>query len=106
MEPEALVAENVGMHSRKARRTIRNIQKVSETGNAADLIVQTVLKKRQFKSKFEEASALCKIYPEMLELLPEQKRKFYDCEPHRMIYFEALSLLHVAYSGGFDTENL
>jgi hypothetical protein len=99
MNPDALITENVGWKSRKAKRTIRNIQTVEETGRNSGLIVKTILKHRRFKSKFEEASALCKIYPEMQELLPDKKRKFFDCEPHRMIYFEALSMLHVAYSG-------
>lgn len=97
--PEVVITENVGFRSRKAMRTIRSIHAVIETAEKSGVQLLTVFRVRRFKSKYEEAAALASIYPEMRELLPERKRKAFEAEPHRMLYFEALSMLHVAYHG-------
>jgi len=100
MHPEALVTEDVGFNSRKSKTTIRNIHAILDEGRNANLIVYPVLRKKRFKNKYEEAVALAKYHPDMVTYLPVQNRKCFDTEPRKLIYFEALSMAHVAY--GWD----
>ncbi|NOX40113.1 MAG: hypothetical protein GXP05_06260 [Alphaproteobacteria bacterium] len=96
MHPEALVVENVGFKSRKSQTTIRNIHAILDEGRDANLIVCPVLRKKRFKNKYEEAVALAKCHPEMVTYLPVRNRKCFDTEPRKLIYFEALSMAHLA----------
>jgi len=99
-EPEALVVENVGLRSRKSKRTIRNIHAIIDEGRKANLIVLTILRERQFRNKYDEAVALANQHPEMAKYLPARNRKCFDAEPRKLILFEALSMVHAAY--GWD----
>jgi len=96
MNPEALITENVGLSSRKSKNTIRVLHAIANEGRNANLIVLTIRRQRQFKNKYEEAMALAELYPEMAQCIPARKRKCFDCEPRKMIFFEALSLFHIA----------
>ena len=53
----------------------------------------TIERPREFANKYEEASALAELYPELRHEVPPARRSF-DHQPARLILFDALALAH------------
>ena len=98
LEPNVVVTENVGMASRKSPKTIRRIHAIARIAKAADLVDVIVIRRQEFKNKYEEADHLIQRFPQLKAWRPK-KRKMWMPEPRNTIYFEALSIALTAKEG-------
>lgn len=99
-KPTLVVIEDPNGKTRKQGRSLEILhalsQDLKENGRAHILID----KLHHYTNKYEEAVELAEGYPELKSELPE-KPKFYENEPPKMAYFEALSLI----DGAIRAEN-
>lgn len=91
-KPTFVVLEDPNGKTRKRGRSLEILHALSQDlkdSGQTHLLVDRV---HGYVNKYEEAAALAKAHPELKCELPE-KPKFYDNEPPRMAYFEALSMI-------------
>lgn len=91
LDAETVVTEKLDRNTRKGKNTIRIIRMIARIAEQADATDVAVVRVRRFKSKYDEAAALIKRFPQIAPFLPP-RRKPWQAEPRNMIYFEALSM--------------
>ncbi len=92
LKPDVVVSEKIDDDCRKGRKSRRLINTVTELAAHNFVLDVSVVRPRQFQTKYGEAEALAVQYPELKGRLPRKKRRFYDFEPRAMVLFEALAL--------------
>ncbi len=90
--PDIVVTEQCGAECRKGRRTKRLIEAVALIASHNPVLDVSIPRPRPYPTKFDEAAALAKRYPEVAGYVPARRRRFFDPEPRGMILFEALIL--------------
>jgi len=83
----------------KGQRTKALICAIAELASHNPVLDVSVPRPRSFPSKYEEAQALAKGYPELLGYLPKHRRRIFDFEPRSMVLFEALALADAVIKG-------
>ncbi|MFC1320520.1 MAG: hypothetical protein G8D88_19600 [gamma proteobacterium symbiont of Ctena orbiculata] len=102
LKPEVVVTEKLENALRKGDKTKAIIAAIARTADHNYLLDVSVERSHEFKSKYEEAVALAKRYPEVAAWVPK-KRRFFDNEPRNTVIFEALSLAEIVLRGKTDT---
>ena len=92
LKPDVVVTEKIAEGCRKGRKSRRLINAITELAAHNFVLDVSVVRPRQFQTKYEEAEALAEQYPELRGRLPKKKRRFYDFEPRSMVLFEGLAL--------------
>ena len=87
-KPDVVVTEKVGDRNDLVTSLKRSLVRTTAQNYVLDV---SVPRKHQYRSKYEEASALAGMHPEIKPWVPP-KRQFFGHEPHRMILFDALAL--------------
>ncbi len=99
LKPDVVVTEKIGKGCRKGDHAKALIRSITELASHNPVLDVSVSRPRQYPSKYEEAQALAKAYPESAGYLPKQKRRIFDFEPRRMVLFEALALADKVIKG-------
>lgn len=99
LKPDVFVTEKCGKGCRKGDRAKALIRSVAEIASHNPVLDVSVQRPRGFPSKYEEAQALAKEYPEIEGYLPKQRRRIFDFEPRSMVLFEALALADAVIKG-------
>ena len=89
--PEVVVTETINNQCAKGRNTIALIAAIEQIAHDAPVLNATVTKARAYRNKYEEASALVKLYPELAQR-QMCKPQAWLTEPRRTVIFEALSM--------------
>ena len=92
LKPDVLVTERCDDRSRKGEKSIRLIRAVAELASHNTVLDVSVPRPRTYPSRYEEAKALARRYPEVAGYAPDQKCPVYSAEARGMILFEALAL--------------
>lgn len=102
LRPDVIVTEKCDEACRKGKTARQHIRAIAETASHNYVLDVAVPRPRIHSSKFEEAVAFAKRYPEVAGYLPERKRRIFDFEPRSMIIFEALALAEAIIIGPPD----
>jgi hypothetical protein len=99
LKPDVVVTEKRTTGCRKGQRTKALIRAIAELASHNPVLDVSVPRPRSFPSKYEEAQALAKGYPELEGYLPKHRRRIFDFEPRSMVLFEALALADAVIKG-------
>ena len=91
MKPDVVVTEKLGPTSKKGPKTRSLIRAIAELASHNYLLDVSVTRPQTYASKYEQAEAIARRYPEVKGWVPA-KRKFYDNEPKHTVLFEAIAL--------------
>jgi len=98
LKPDVIVTEKVEEAAKKGDKTKEIIAAIACTAEHNYVLDVSVKREHDHASKYEEADALAKRYPDITAWLPK-KRRFYDNEPRNTVLFEALSLAEAVLRG-------
>ena len=90
-QPQLLITERIGPHSRKKDVSRALVNAVWKAAQDAEIRWACVDRIQKYQNKYVEAHALAERFPELKEWLPKTRR-LWESEPRRIIIFEALSM--------------
>ena len=94
LRPNVVVTERTDTSCRKGDKTKDLIGAATRTAEHNYVLDVVVPREREFASKYLEAEAIVKRYPELRPWLP-QRRRFFENEPRNTVLFEAITLAEV-----------
>lgn len=89
--PDIVVVERLDDNTRKGRHTQTLIETIDAAAEGLGLDRGAVTRRSTYANKYAEAAALAREYPQLEHWVPRQRR-FWEPEPRKIIYFEALAL--------------
>ena len=90
--PDLLISENPATAIHKGVRARTLLEVIGDLFDQADGLNVRLTRVQSYQTKFEEAKALARVYPELKHLCPLQP-SFWMTEPRSVSYFEALSFV-------------
>lgn len=102
LKPDVIVTEKVEDAAKKGDKTKEIIGAIARTAAHNYVLDVSVTREHDHVSKYEEADALVKRFPDVTAWLPK-KRRFFDNEPRNTVIFEALSLAETVLRGPTTT---
>lgn len=90
-KPDAVITERLDKNTRKGAHARDIIEALAREAEHHELYDISVVRKRRFANKYEEAAAYAARFREVAHLLPSRPR-LWQSEPKKMIYFEAIAL--------------
>ncbi|WP_300394154.1 hypothetical protein [Henriciella sp.] len=94
MKPDVVVTERLPAETRKGKRAIEITKTFALVASHHCVHDVSVAMDREGRTRFEQASHLAQIYPDIAYRLP-RKPRFYESEDRAMILFDALTLAHL-----------
>ena len=90
--PDLVISEDPRAASHKGVHTRTLLEVIGDLFDRADGLNVRLTRVQSYQTKFEEAKALARVYPELKHLCPLQP-PFWMPEPRSVSYFEALSFV-------------
>jgi hypothetical protein len=90
-KPSTIIIEEIDGGTRKGKHTVSLIHTIEAAAIDRGVEVVAVPRRRHHRNKYVEAQALARSHTRLAPFVPRQRRAW-DCEPHRMIIFEAVGL--------------
>lgn len=105
-EPDSLVFELCDDACRKGSRTRRSIAALADVATLHDIQGLSVPRPHRYRTKYDEADAIAKRYPELGGYLPKFRPRYFEFEPRSMVLFEAVALAEAVIYGQADQDHL
>ena len=105
LNPDVVITEEVGKHSRKGSKTKELIAAVQRVAAKAKLLDITVRREQQHDNKYAEAATLADHFPDIRPWLPRRPR-IWESEPRNMIYFGGAGTRHAGYRRSTTSHSL